>query len=98
VLAASARRALEKPMQSGKYEYQTELARRYVAEGDARGRSHALLGFLAAQGFSISDTQRAHVLACEDTALLDRWIARIATATSTTDVIEYSEAGSSEPG
>jgi hypothetical protein len=49
-------------MQSGKYEYQTEFARRYVAEGEARGealgeargRAHALLSFLAAQGFSSS--------------------------------------------
>jgi hypothetical protein len=93
-LATSARHALEKLMQSGKYEYQTEFARRYVAEGLVQGMARALLAFLAAHGLVVDDAQRARVLACQDTALLDRWIMRAATATSAADVLVDPESGS----
>jgi len=85
-------RVLEALMNAGfeGYQYQSEFARKYVAEGkaegkaegeaagEAKGRADALLAFLAARRLSVSEEQRATVLACRDLAQLDRWIARAA--------------------
>ena len=47
---------------------------------EARGEAKALLKFLAARQLPTDDARRTQVLACQDVALLDRWIARAATA------------------
>jgi hypothetical protein len=52
------------------------------ARGEAHGRAQALLGVLAARGLDVTAGARARVLACEDTATLDRWLALAATATA----------------
>jgi flagellar biosynthesis/type III secretory pathway protein FliH len=81
-------------MASGHYEYQSDFARKYVAEGRAagiaeglaeghsEGKAEALLTILAARGLAVSEEQRQRILACRDLASLDRWIARAATAAS----------------
>ncbi|WP_234023675.1 hypothetical protein [Sorangium cellulosum] len=55
-------------------------------EGKAEGKQEALLAFLTARGLSPTDQQRAQIAACTSGADLDRWIARAATAASTSEV------------
>ena len=45
------------------------------AKGEAKGKREALLMWLQGRGLAISRAQRAAILACEDLAKLDRWIA-----------------------
>jgi hypothetical protein len=95
----AARAILEALMASGNYEYQSDFARRYVAqgkaegmaegraEGEAAGRAHALIAVLAARGLDVPDDVRARITACTDLARLDAWLARAVTASSAADVI-----------
>ena len=46
-------------MKTGDYEYQSDFARRYVAEGKAEGLAEAILDVLAARGFEIPSDVRA---------------------------------------
>jgi hypothetical protein len=78
-LTARARRALEQAMLtlSGKYEYQSEFARRYVAEGRKQGRqegrleaARTMVVSLAARRGPLAAALRARVEACTDLALL----------------------------
>jgi hypothetical protein len=91
----AARAILEAIMASGNYEYQSDFARRYVAEGKAEGRAegeaaraaHAILTVLAARGLAVADEVRARITASTDLAQLDAWLARAATATFAADVV-----------
>jgi len=87
----AARAILEALMASGNYEYQSDFARRYVAEGKAEGRAeggaHAILAVLAARGLDVPDEVRARITACTDLARLDAWLARAVTASSAAEVI-----------
>jgi len=65
------------------YEYQSEFARKYVAQG----RTEALLSFLSARQLPVTDEVRARILACRDWGLLDTWIVRAVTAKSIADVL-----------
>jgi hypothetical protein len=90
-LSAAARRALEEMMNIGKYEYRSDFARKYVAEGIAQGiaqgKAEALLQLLAARSIPVSDDQRAAVLACRDATMVERWFTRALTARSTDEVL-----------
>ena len=46
-----------------------------AGEGEAKGKREALLLVLEGRGLSITRPQRAAILACDDLAKLDRWIA-----------------------
>jgi hypothetical protein len=91
----AARAILEARMASGTYEYQSDFARRYVAQGraegeahgEARGRAHALLGVLSARGVAVPDDVRARISECADLDLLDRWLASAVTAMAISDVV-----------
>jgi hypothetical protein len=87
----AARAILEALMASGNYEYQSDFARRYVAqgkaEGRAEGRAYAILAVLAARGLDVPEDARARITACTDLAQLDAWLARAVTAASATDVV-----------
>ena len=82
-------------MVSGKYEYQSDFARRYVAQGraegreagEAAGRAHALLAVLAARGLEVPEEVRARIVGCPDLARLDSWLARAVTARSAAEVV-----------
>ena len=52
------------------------------ASGETKGKRAALLAFVDARGLVTSPEIRARIDACCDVALLDRWIARAATAVS----------------
>ena len=91
----AARAILEALMASGNYEYQSDFARRYVAqgnaggraEGEAAGRAHALLAVLAARGLDVPEDVSARITACTELGRLDAWLARAVTAASASDVV-----------
>ena len=90
------RRALEQElkMQPGKYEYQSDFARTYFgqgeakgqAEGEIKGETRALLAVLEARGMTLDTSTRERIEACMDAEQLQRWIVRAATASSIHDV------------
>jgi hypothetical protein len=47
-----------------------------------RGKSAAVVAFLEARGFSVSDSQRERILETTDLETLDRWIRSAATISS----------------
>ena len=90
-------------MQRGKYEYRSDFARTYFAQGEAKGRAdgeakgradgeakgeaRALMALLAARGMTIDASTRERILDCTDVEQLERWIVRVATASSVSDVL-----------
>jgi hypothetical protein len=56
------------------------------AKGKAEGEANLLLRVMAARGLPIPDDKREQVRSCTDTAQLERWADRAATATSIDDV------------
>jgi hypothetical protein len=78
-LPAAARHHLEALMTIA-YEYQSDFARRYVAEGKAEGEATAVLTVLAARGIQVPDTARERITSCADVDQLETWIRRAATA------------------
>jgi hypothetical protein len=64
-----------------------DLAEAKWKEGEASGKSGAILAFLAASDIFVSEETRAHIEACLDVPTLDRWIVRAATAGSAEEVI-----------
>jgi hypothetical protein len=91
-LGQAAKRALEEMMESGKYEYQSDFARKYFSkgkeEGIAQGRAEALLAVLEARSLEVSAEARARILACNEPGELDQWLRRAATAPTIQDVFE----------
>jgi hypothetical protein len=91
-----ARAILEALMASGKYEYQSDFARRYFAQGEAageargeaKGRAQALLEVLRVRGIDVPADVRDRILSCRDVALLDAWVERAVTATSIGGVVD----------
>jgi hypothetical protein len=83
-LPAAARRHLEELMTTGTYQYQSDFARRYFHEGEAK----ALLSFLAARGVEVTDEARDRILGCTDRHQLDTWIRRAATAPTVHDLFD----------
>ena len=83
------RRALEAMMKG--YEYQSEFAKKYVAQGRTEGaataRAHDVLTVLRVRGIAVPDTARERILAEKDSAQLERWIERASLATSLAEVI-----------
>ena len=66
-----------------------------LVEGETRGETRAkiaaILAILTARGVAVSDETRARIEACKNTASLDRWIVRAATAASAEEL--FSEQG-----
>jgi hypothetical protein len=94
-LGHAARAALEALLAVKGHEYQSDFAKKYVAQGreegeargEARGRAASVLAVLAARGLTVTPEQRERVLSCNDIAALDGWIARAAVAGTTEDVL-----------
>ena len=57
------------------------------AEGWAEGIQHALLTLLRARGIPPSTEDEARIRACTDSAMLEQWIERAATASSVREVL-----------
>jgi hypothetical protein len=79
-------------MTTAAYRHESEFARRlgsrFKAEGKAEGEVRALLAILDARHIEIPDGVRADLLACTDTAQLEAWIRRAATADKIQDVLD----------
>jgi len=94
-LSEAARATLEALMDLKGYEWKSDFAKKHraegraegIAEGVAKGRAEALVAFLRARGLEMTDAQRVRVLACNDLAVLDAWIARAALASSVDEVL-----------
>ena len=90
----AARRSLETIMKG--YEYQSDFARKYVAQGRAEGRAEgrteeaarALLTVLQARGIAVPDAVRERILAQKDPERLERWLEKAAVAASVTAVLD----------
>jgi hypothetical protein len=77
-LTAVARVAVEALMESQGYEYQSEFARKYFADGKAdgkaEGKAQAIVVVLRKRGVPLNTEAEARILACRDSATLDRWL------------------------
>jgi len=82
----AARDVLEALMANGTYQYQSEFAKRYVAQGRAEWLRDAIAHVLSARVLPLSDAARARLAACSDVATLTAWLERAATATAEADV------------
>ncbi|HEX5717097.1 MAG TPA: hypothetical protein VF179_13115 [Thermoanaerobaculia bacterium] len=97
-LNEASRRALEVLMKG--YEYQSDFAKKYVAqgrtegltEGLARGRAEeaarAVLMVLRARGVAVPDADRERILAQKDPERLERWLEKAAVASSVAEVLD----------
>jgi hypothetical protein len=81
-LNEAARQALEAMMKG--YEYQSDFAKKYVAEGEAR----ALLAVLRARSIPVSEAVRERIIAEKDAERLERWLERATVASSAAEVID----------
>jgi hypothetical protein len=87
-LNEATRRALEAGMKG--YEYQSDFAKKYVAQGRTEGRTEGraeeaarnLLTVLRARGISVPDSARERILAQKDPELLESWLEKAVVASS----------------
>ncbi|HSS49298.1 MAG TPA: hypothetical protein VLX28_10150 [Thermoanaerobaculia bacterium] len=90
----AARRTLETMMKG--YEYQSDFAKKYVAQGLTQGRAEgrteeaarAVLTVLRARGIAVPDAARERILAQKDPERLSRWLEKAAVAASVAAVID----------
>jgi hypothetical protein len=93
-LNEAARRALEAMMKG--YEYQSDFAKKYIAQGEARGeargeaaaRARDVLTVLRVRGLAVPDAVRERILAETDPARLERWHERSILAASVAEAID----------
>ena len=85
-LNEAARLALETMMKG--YEYQSDFAKKYVAQGEARGEARALLAALRVRGIPVPDVARERILAEKDPERLERWVERAVVASSLAEVLD----------
>ncbi len=81
-----ARRSLEEKMKG--YEYQSDFAKKYVAQGRTEEAARNLLMVLRARGISVPDAARERILAQKDPERLERWLEKAAVAASVTAVLD----------
>jgi hypothetical protein len=79
---------LEEFMTTAAYRHESEFARRLGSRFKAEGEVRALLAILDARDIQIADDVRADLMACTDTAQLEEWIRRAATADKIQDVLD----------
>ncbi len=73
-LGDAARAAFEGLMAQGNYEFQSDFAKKYLAEGKAKGEAHAVLTVLDARGIEISEPQKERIRSCSDEEVINRWL------------------------
>lgn len=83
-LNEAARRELE----NMKHEYQSDFAKRYVAQGLAEGRAESLLAVLQARGIAVPDAIRQRILTQKNAERLELWLKKAAVAASVAEVID----------
>ncbi|HEX6864958.1 MAG TPA: hypothetical protein VF414_19155 [Thermoanaerobaculia bacterium] len=78
------------------YEYQSDFARKYVAQGRTEGRAEGrteeaarlLLTVLRTRGIAVPDSAREHILAQKDPERLERWVEKAIVANSIAAVLD----------
>ena len=74
------------------YEYQSDFAKKYVAQGRAEGRAETaardVLTVLRARGLAVPDAARERILSQKDPERLERWLEKAAVAESVDAVID----------
>jgi len=99
-LSEAARTALEALMHRGTYEYQSEFARKYVAQGREEGRQEgraeglhegeraALLEVLDARGLQVDEPTRQRILACTELSQLKLWLRKAVSVQAAQELFE----------
>jgi hypothetical protein len=95
-LGEAARAALEKLMQTGSYEFQSDIARNWFskgkaegkAEGEAKGEAKVLLQLMELRGLEIPDSIREQILGATDCAQIEVWVSRVLYAKTAAEVVE----------
>jgi hypothetical protein len=101
-LSEAAKRELERLMQSGSIEIQSEFAKKHFSQGEAKGRAagkaegkaegeaiglaEAVLGVFEARDVAVPAEVRQRIGACDDIDTLKRWLKRAVLASSPTDI------------
>ncbi|HKH48663.1 MAG TPA: hypothetical protein VKM72_28700 [Thermoanaerobaculia bacterium] len=82
------------------YEYQSDFAKKYVAQGRAEGlaegrtegrteeAARTVLAVLRARGMAVPDSIRERILAQKDPERLERWLEKAAVAASVAAVLD----------
>ncbi|MBB4777385.1 hypothetical protein ACN3XK_49585 [Actinomadura welshii] len=77
-------------MQAGVYEWQSDFARKHIAEGKIEGKlegeAELLLVVLESRGFKIDDGLRRRITSCQDLDQIHTWARRAVTASSLNDI------------
>ncbi|GLY72070.1 hypothetical protein [Actinoallomurus iriomotensis] len=88
VLPETARGILEEIMKTRAREYKSDFARRYVAEGEAKGEARAILLLLAARGIEVPESVRVRISETTDLSLLDSWVRRAGSVESVEELLD----------
>ena len=75
-------------MTTATHRYQSDFARRWYAEGEAKGEARAVLAVLDARGIEVPDPVREDITNCTDLDQLDTWIHRAATANKVQELFD----------
>ena len=70
------------------YEYQSDFAKKYVAQGRGEALAQDVLTVFRVRGIVVTDADRERILAEKDPARLERWLERAILAASAAEVIE----------
>jgi len=74
------------------YEYQSDFAKKYVAQGRDEGRTETrasdVLTVFRVRGIAVPDAARERILAQKDPSLLERWLEKAIVATSVAEVLD----------
>jgi Tetratricopeptide repeat len=82
----AARRSLEAKMKD--YQYQSDFAKKYVAQGRTEEAARNLLTVLRARSLAVSDPARERILAEKDLERLERWVEKAVVATSVAAILD----------
>ena len=70
------------------YEYQSDFAKKYVAQGRTQEAARNLLTVFRARGISVPDDIRERILAQQDPERLERWLEKAVVASSVASVLD----------
>jgi len=90
ILRGPMRRALEALAMEGQIEGTATLppfAQQLIQRGKLDGLREVLLRLIARAGLTLTEGERARIQACEDPAILDRWVENVLGAKTTADVL-----------
>jgi hypothetical protein len=91
-LTSAGRLTLEKLMATGNYEYQSDFAKKYLAQGIEQGLeqglTQALITVLSARGFELDEAEQVRITATRDVKQLERWLEHAPSVHSIAELFE----------